>query len=47
MKIRVVDKEGTVIFSLNDKYGNLHYDARLKIFESFMDKDCKVTVDER
>lgn len=47
MKIRVVDKEGTVIFSLNDNYSNLSYDAKIKVFESFMGKECKIVVDER
>ncbi len=47
MKIKVVDKEGTVIFSCNDKYHNLGYDAKTKIFESFMNKECKIVVDER
>lgn len=47
MKIRVVDKEGTLIFSLSDKYANLHYDATIKIFESFVNKECRIVIDER
>ena len=47
IKIKVVDREGTIIFSCNDKYNNMGYDARVKIFESFMNKECKITVDER
>ncbi len=47
MKIKVIDKENTIVFSLDDKYENLHYDAKVKIFESFMGKECKIVVDER
>jgi hypothetical protein len=47
MKIRVSDREDTTIFSLDDRYGNLHETALHAIFESFTGKECKIEVDER
>ena len=47
MKIKVVDKENTTVFSLDDKYENLGYDAKINIFTSFLNKECKIVVDER
>lgn len=46
-KVTVTDREGTIIFSLEDKYDNLYETALQQVFESFQSKDCKIEVDER
>ena len=46
-KVTVTDREGTIIFSLEDKYDNLYETALVQVVESFQSKDCKIEVDER